>query len=91
MGRLERRIFALNDELARLQAEARQAQAELDTHRSLADDAARDAAVFATPLDREDERETVSDVKRFEGLVAHFAERIASATVKRDRLLDKLH
>ena len=50
MGRRESRIFKLNDEIARYQAELRQAQAELDNHRSLADDAARDAAVFDTPV-----------------------------------------
>ena len=90
MGRLERRIFALNDEIARLEAELRQARAELDNHRSLADDAARDAAVYATPYDREDLRETTSDVARFERVVAHFEEAVARATTKRDRLLAKL-
>lgn len=90
MSRRERRIFKLNDEIRRLEAELRQARAELDNHRSLADDAARDAAVYDTPFDREDLRETTSDVARFERVVDHFAEALEHATRKRDRLLDKL-
>jgi hypothetical protein len=90
MGRTERRIFALNDDIARLQAELRQARAELDNHRSLADDAARDAAVFDTPFDREDQRETVADVARFERVVALFETKLARATARRDRLVTRL-
>ena len=90
MGRRESRIFKLNDEIARFEAELRQAQAELDNHRSLADDAARDAAVFDTPLDREDLREMEADVARFERVVAHFEDRIARLSAKRDRLLGDL-
>jgi len=91
MGRLERRIFGLNDEIARLEAELRQARAELDNHRSLADDAARDAAVFDTPFDREDLRETESDVDRFKRIVDHFAARIEKVESKRDRLVSKMN
>jgi chromosome segregation ATPase len=90
MSRLERRIFKLNDEIRRLEAELRQARAELDNHRSLADDAARDAAVYDTPFDREDLRETTADVARFERLVAHFEDAVGTATSNRDRLLEKL-
>jgi multidrug resistance efflux pump len=90
MARLERRIFRLNDEIRRLEAELRQARAELDNHRSLADDAARDAALYDTPYDREDLRETNSDVDRFERLVSHFEAAVAKAIEKRDRLLEKL-
>ncbi len=90
MGRLERRIFKLNDEVARLGDELRRGLAELDVHRHLADDAARDAAVSESPLDREDERETGSDVARFERLVEHLRRRIATTEDKRDRLLQRL-
>lgn len=90
MSRVEKRIFRLNDEIRRLEAELRQARAELDNHRSLADDAARDAAVYDTPYDREDLRETTSDVARFERLVEHFEMKLAQATEKRDALLEKL-
>jgi hypothetical protein len=90
MGRAERRIFALNDEIERLRAELAQARAELDVHRHLADDATRDAAVYDSPIDREDERETSADVARFERLVAHFEGLIEQAGIKRARLLAKL-
>lgn len=90
MRRTERRLFTLNDEIARLAAELRQARAELDNHRSLADDAARDAAVYDTPFDREDLRDTTADVARFERVVAHFEAALASATAKREALLSRL-
>ena len=90
MGRAERRIFSLNDEIARLGRELTQARAELDVHRHLADDAARDAAVSDSPIDREGQRETSADVARFERLVTDLADQIEQVESKRDRLLDKL-
>ena len=90
MGRLEKRIFGLNDEISRFEAELDQARAELDVHRHLADDAIRDAAVSDSPFDREDARETTADVARFERLVDHLLDNIGELTAKRDRLLDKL-
>ncbi len=90
MGRLEQRIFRLNDEIGRFEAELHQARAELGVHRHLADDAARDAAVSESPFDREDARETSADVARFERLVEHLEAQIGDVTAKRDRLLDKL-
>jgi len=90
MGRLERRIFALNDEIDRISAELHQAEAELDVHRHLDSDAQRDAAVYDSPLDREDARETTADVARFERLREHLLDRIEEVTAKRDRLLEKL-
>jgi len=90
MGRLERRIFGLNDEIERLGAELRQAEAELSVHRHLADDAVRDAAVYDSPLDREDARETSADVARFEGLIENLTNRIVKVSANRDRLVRKL-
>ncbi len=90
MGRLEKRIFGLNDEISRFEADLDQARAELDVHRHLADDAIRDAAVSDSPIDREDARETTADVARFERLVDHLLDKIGDVTAKRDRLLDKL-
>ncbi len=90
MGRLEMRIFDLNDEIARFEQELHQARAELDVLRHLADDAARDAAVSESPFDREDARETTADVARFERLVDHLLGRIDATTARRDRLLDKM-
>ena len=90
MGRREQRIFRINDEIERLLAELRQASAELDIHRHLADDAQRDAAVSDSPFDREDARDTSADVARFERLVEHLQAQIDRASTKRDQLLDKL-
>ena len=90
MGRLEKRIFGLNDEISRFEGDLDQARAELDVHRHLADDATRDAAVSDSPFDREDARETTADVARFERLVDHLLDKIGELTAKRDRLLDKL-
>jgi len=90
MGRLERRIFGLNDEIRRLGAELRQTEAELSVHRHLADDAVRDAVVYDSPLDREDARETSADVARFEGLIEDLSKRIADVSANRDRLIRKL-
>jgi len=90
MRRREKRILKLNDEILRLEAELAQSRAELDNHRSLADDAARDAAVYDTPFDHEDLRETTSDVARFERLVRHLEDRLAETVAKRDELLRTL-
>lgn len=90
MGRLEKRIFGLNDEISRFEGELDQARAELDVHRHLADDATRDAVVSDSPIDREDARETTADVARFERLVDHLLDKLGELTAKRDRLLDKL-
>ena len=89
-GRLEKRIFRLNDEIGRLQAELAQTRAELDNHRSLADDAARDAAVYDTPFDREDLRETTADVVRFGQVVERLEDQLAAAEEKRAKLLARL-
>ena len=45
MRRIERKVFALNEEVARLRREAELTEGELNMHRHLADDAARDAAL----------------------------------------------
>lgn len=87
---MERRIFKLGDELTRLEDELAQARAERDVLLHLADDAARDAAVYDTPLDREDARDAESDVARFERLVAHFEQQIAATRAKRSELIERL-
>ena len=61
-----RRLAALDDRLARLDDELRVVRDELSYHRSLADDAARDAAVYDDPVERENARITARDVARFE-------------------------
>jgi RNA polymerase-binding transcription factor DksA len=69
---LERKLLSLNDERALLLE-------ELSDHRDLADDAAQDAAVFDSPVDREAAYLTAADVARIEKLLSkneHARERI---------------
>ena len=87
---LARRLFRLNDRLARLAEDERLAAAELEVHRHLDDDARRDAAVSGSPVDREDARDTAADVARFGRLLAGFQEKRKRLEAKRDRLLARL-
>lgn len=90
MSLLHRRLFRLNDRLARLVEEERRAAAELEVHRHLDDDARRDAAVSGSPIDREDARDTAIDVERFTRLVGDLQARRRRLEGKRDRLLARL-
>ncbi len=90
MRRLERKIFAINDEIAALRRDERLAAEELIFHQHLHDDANRDALVSDSPLDRADARETGADVARFERHIAELALRRQRLEVERDRLLTKL-
>ena len=90
MSRLSERLFRLNERIARLAAEEQQAAAELQVHRHLDDDARRDAAVSASPFDREDARDTAADVARFERLLAHLRKRKARLEARRNRWLARL-
>lgn len=90
MGRAERRLLALNDQLASLLEEERQVADELSYHRSLADDAARDAAVFADPIERENAAVTAADVRRFERRLAKIVDQRQKLEARRTRLLEKL-
>jgi hypothetical protein len=75
MSRLHQRLFRLNERIAGLAAEERQAAAELEVHRHLDDDAQRDAAVSGSPIGR---------------LVADLHRRRERLEAKRDRLLARL-
>lgn len=90
MGRLERRLLAVGDELDRVLEEERLISDELSYHRSLADDAARDAAVFGDPIERENAAVTASDVRRFERRLAKVIDRRQKLEARRARLLEKL-
>jgi hypothetical protein len=90
MALLERRIFRINERLGRLTEDERLAAAELEVHRHLDDDARRDAAVSDSPIDREDARDTASDVARFERLLVSLQEKRRRLEAKRDRLLARL-
>jgi len=90
MSLLERRLFHLNEVLARAAEEERLAAAELEVHRHLDDDARRDAAVSGSPIDREDARDTAADVARFQSLVDGLQQRRLRLEAKRQRLLARL-
>ncbi|HLE39052.1 MAG TPA: hypothetical protein VJA44_05295 [Acidimicrobiia bacterium] len=89
MRRLEKRLFAVTDEIARLREVVRQTEEELGVHQHLEDDAVRDAAVGG-PIEREDARDTSRDVARFRGLVADLSARIDRLNTKRAKLLERL-
>ena len=87
--RVHRKLFRLNEEIAALQAEAGQVAAELEYHRSINDDAQRDAAV-GNYIDREEAGLTRADVRRFERALSDLETQRARLTAKRDKLLAKL-
>ncbi|MBT8193611.1 MAG: hypothetical protein KJP22_09440 [Acidimicrobiia bacterium] len=90
MGRLERRLLSITDQLGDLQEEERLLIEELAYHRSLADDAARDAAVFDDPIERENAAMTSGDVKRSERRLQQLSDRRQKLETRRARLLEKL-
>lgn len=90
MGRLDKKLFRINDELAAVQRQRMLAVEELSFHRLLDDDASRDAVVSGSPLDRADARETAGDVARFETEIAALDRRREKLESKRAKLLKKL-
>ncbi len=90
MRRIERRLFAINDEIAALLRDERLAEEELNFHRHLDDDTQRDAAVSGNPMDRADARQTAGDVKRFEIHLAQLRRKRSILEAKRDKLVKKL-
>jgi hypothetical protein len=90
MGRIDRKLVRIADELARLAEEERLAEAELEYHRHLHDDAVRDAAVSEHPLDREEAAMTGGDVARFERTLTALRARRAELERRRLELMTKL-
>ncbi len=90
MGRIEQRLFRLNDEIAALRRDEERVADELNVHRHLDDDARRDAAVSNSPIDRADARDTAADVARFESALAALQRQREKLEAKRDKLLAKL-
>ncbi len=89
LKRVHRRIFRLNEKIAKLEKEAAQVEAELEYHRSINEDAQRDAAV-GNYIDREEAGLTAADVKRFETTLADLDSKREKSVTKRDRLLANL-
>jgi len=87
--RIHRRVFRLNDKIATLEKEANQASAELEYHRSINEDAQRDAAV-GNYIDREEAGLTSADVRRFEKTIADLDAKREKLEAKRDNLLATL-
>lgn len=86
MKRVHKRLFRINEQIARLSEEIAQASAELEYHRSINDDAQRDAAV-GNYIDREEAGLTAADVRRFEKTLSSLDTRREKLVTKRDRLL----
>ena len=83
-------MLAINDQLASLASEEQRVADELSFHRSLADDAARDAAVLDDPIERENAALTAGDVRRFERRLAKIVDQRQKLEARRSRLLEKL-
>ncbi len=90
MSRRERRLLAITDQLQSLEIEQRRLEDELSYHRSLADDAARDAAVLDNPIERENAAITSSDVRRFERRAEKLTDRRQKLEARRAHLLEEL-
>ncbi len=90
MRRIEKKLFALNDQIAAAIRDEELAAEELIFHQHLHDDAQRDAAVSGSPFDREDARETGADVARFERHIEALRSTRLKLETQRDKLLDKL-
>lgn len=89
LKRVHRRIFRLNDKIASLEAEITNTRAELEYHRSINDDAQRDASV-GNYIDREEAGATAADVRRFERTIAQLEEKQARLNEKRNHLVATL-
>lgn len=89
MKRVHRKLFRLNDRISALTAEAEQVAAELAYHRSIHEDAERDAAV-GNYIDREEAGLTAADVRRFEKTLSELERKKAGLVAERDRLIARL-
>ena len=89
-SRLQRRLFRIADELARIDEEERLVAEELAYHRHLHDDAVRDAAVKGTGAARREAGLTAADVARFERRLEELRRRRQALEERRTALLRRL-
>src|SRR5918996_4348762 len=89
LKRVHRRIFRINEQIARIEEEATQVRAELEMHRSIDDDAQRDAAI-GNYIDREEAGLTSADVRRFERTLDLIEAQRERLVRKRELLLARL-
>ena len=90
MARAERRVFALNDQILLLDEEITRVADELSYHQSLADDAARDAAVSDAPIEHENATMTARDVEQFRRRHERLVKKRNKLESDRQRLMAKL-
>ncbi len=90
MARIHKRLFKIADELVALREEETQVSAELDYHRSINDDAQRDAVVSGANMDRLEASSTAKDVERFVKRLEQIASRRRKLEDKRASLLRRL-
>ena len=89
LKRIHQRIFRLNDKIAEIEREEVLVVAELDFHRSINDDAQRDAAV-GNYIDREEAVLTAADVRRFEKTLKDLGDKRDRLERKRDLLMSRV-
>ncbi len=89
MNRIHHRLFRLNDKIQSISRELQLVNAELSHHRSINEDAQRDASV-GNYIDREEAGRTSGDVRRFEKTAFYLKVRRAKLVKTRDRLLNRL-
>ena len=89
MRRIERRLLRIGDELERLRREEQLVEGELNMHRHLADDAARDVAVYEG-LDRAESRMANKDVAGLERALERTRRQLRRVESKREDLLRRL-
>ncbi|HEY7282297.1 MAG TPA: hypothetical protein VID47_11960 [Actinomycetota bacterium] len=88
--RTERRLFKLNEELARLRRDEELTRGELEMHSHLHDDDQRDAVVSDAPADRFDARQSGKDVVRLQRALDDLRSRIDRVERHRADLLARL-
>ncbi len=89
MKRIEKKIFRINDRIKEIDKELASTRAELEYHRSINEDAQRDAAV-GNYIDREEASLTRGDVRRFERTIEKLVNRKERLEDRRVSLLERL-
>ena len=89
MRRVERQLFRLNETIERLRRQIELVEGELNMHRHLADDAARDAAVYEG-IERAESRAAQRDVAALDRALARTRTELARAEDRRTELLRRL-
>jgi hypothetical protein len=87
--RVTKKIFIINDRIKDIDQELAFTRAELEYHRSINEDAQRDAAV-GNYIDREEASLTRGDVRRFERTIDKLEARKMKLKEKRASMLDQL-